>query len=98
MPSFSTVGLPQGAVKEGRDRVSAARANGGFSMPLQRITVNRGPTDRRKYGSSLDLPIALGILVASDQLPGLRLDSHRVLGEVGLEGALRPVRVVLPIA
>src|SRR5687767_2060344 len=98
MPSFSTVGLPQGAVKEGRERVSAALANAGFAMPLRRITVNLAPADIRKDGSSLDLPIALGILVASDQLPGSRLDGRIVLGEVGLEGDLRPVRGVLPIA
>ena len=98
MPSFSTVGLPHGAVKEGRERVSAALANAGFSMPLRRITVNLAPADIRKDGSSLDLPIALGILIASEQLPGDRLDGQIVLGEVGLEGALRPVRGVLPIA
>lgn len=98
MPSFSTVGLPHGAVKEGRERVSAALANAGFSIPLRRITVNLAPADIRKDGSSLDLPIALGILIASGQLPGARLDDRIVLGEVGLEGDLRPVRGVLPIA
>jgi magnesium chelatase family protein len=61
LPSFSTVGLPQGAVKEGRERVSAALANAGFSFPLRRITVNLAPADIRKDGSAFDLPIALGI-------------------------------------
>ena len=98
MPSFSTVGLPHGAVKEGRERVSAALANAGFSIPLRRITVNLAPADIRKDGSSLDLPIAIGILIASEQLSGARLDRRIVLGEVGLEGDLRPVRGVLPIA
>ena len=98
MPSFATVGLPHGAVKEGRERVTAALLNGGFSFPLKRITVNLAPADIRKDGSSLDLPIALGILTASGQLPPERLEGQVVLGEVGLEGDLRPVRGVLSMA
>src|SRR5688572_2993726 len=65
LPSFSTVGLPNGAVKEGRERVSAALGNAGFQFPLRRITVNLAPADIRKDGSALDLPIALGLLLAS---------------------------------
>jgi len=95
LPSFSTVGLPQGAVKEGRERVSAALVNAGFSFPLRRITVNLAPADIRKDGSAFDLPIALGILVASGQLPEPGLSNQMVLGEVGLEGDLRPVRGAL---
>jgi len=98
LPSFSTVGLPQGAVKEGRERVSAALANAGFSFPLRRITVNLAPADIRKDGSAFDLPIALGILVASGQLPDTILSGHAVVGEVGLEGDLRPVRGALSMA
>ncbi|MDQ3223172.1 MAG: ATP-dependent protease, partial [Gemmatimonadota bacterium] len=98
LPSFSTVGLPQGAVKEGRERVSAALANAGFAFPLRRITVNLAPADIRKDGSAFDLPIALGILVASGQLPEERLRDHAVIGEVGLEGDLRPVRGALSMA
>jgi magnesium chelatase family protein len=98
VPSFSTVGLPNGAVKEGRERVCAALANAGFSFPLRRITVNLAPADIRKDGSAFDLPIALGILVASGQLPEERLRDHMVLGEVGLEGDLRPVRGALSMA
>jgi magnesium chelatase family protein len=98
LPSFSTVGLPQGAVKEGRERVGAALVNAGFSFPLRRITVNLAPADIRKNGSAFDLPIALGILVASGQLPEERLQNHMVLGEVGLEGDLRPVRGALSMA
>src|SRR5918997_3113322 len=98
LPSFSTVGLPQGAVKEGRERVSAALVNAGFSFPLRRITVNLAPADIRKDGSAFDLPIALGILVASGQLPDDRLQNRMVLGEVGLEGDLRPVRGALSMA
>src|SRR5215210_2676057 len=98
LPSFSTVGLPHGAVKEGRERVSAALTNTGFSFPLRRITVNLAPADIRKNGSAFDLPIALGILVASGQIPEDRLRNQMVLGEVGLEGSLRPVRGALSMA
>jgi len=98
MPSFSTVGLPNGAVKEGRERVSAALANAGFQFPLRRITVNLAPADIRKDGSALDLPIALGLLVASGQLPEANLKHTMVLGEVGLEGDLRPIRGALSAA
>jgi magnesium chelatase family protein len=98
LPSFSTVGLPQGAVKEGRERVSAALTNAGFVFPLRRITVNLAPADIRKDGSAFDLPIALGILAASAQLPEGGLQHQMVLGEVGLEGDLRPVRGALSMA
>jgi magnesium chelatase family protein len=98
LPSFSTVGLPNGAVKEGRERVSAALANAGFQFPLRRITVNLAPADIRKDGSALDLPIALGLLVASGQIPESNLKGTMVLGEVGLEGDVRPIRGALSIA
>jgi len=98
LPSLATVGLPQGAVKEGRERVAAALANAGFVMPLKRITVNLAPADRPKSGSAFDLPIALAILAASGQVPGAALAEHLVLGELGLEGDLRPVRGALPVA
>src|SRR5918997_6972348 len=98
LPSFSTVGLPQGAVKEGRERVSAALANAGYHFPLRRITVNLAPADIRKDGSALDLPIALGLLVASGQLREANLRNTMVLGEVGLEGDLRPIRGALSVA
>jgi magnesium chelatase family protein len=98
LPSFSTVGLPHGAVKEGRERVSAALSNAGFVFPLRRITVNLAPADIRKDGSALDLPIALGLLVASGQLPDGGLHDTMVAGEIGLEGDLRPVRGVLSMA
>ena len=98
LPSFSTVGLPNGAVKEGRERVSAALANAGFQFPLRRITVNLAPADIRKDGSALDLPIALGLLAASGQIPQANLQNTMVLGEVGLEGNLRPIRGALSVA
>src|SRR5438034_927641 len=87
LPTFATVGLPQGAVKEGRERVYAALANTGYTFPLKRITVNLAPADIRKDGSAFDLPIALGILAATEQVSKERLSSVAVLGELGLEGA-----------
>ncbi|HXI21298.1 MAG TPA: YifB family Mg chelatase-like AAA ATPase, partial [Gemmatimonadales bacterium] len=98
LPSFSTVGLAQGAVKEGRERVHAAIANAGFDPPLKRITVNLAPADIKKDGSGFDLPIAVAILVASGQLPDAALDRILLIGELGLEGALRPIRGVISVA
>jgi magnesium chelatase family protein len=109
LPSFSTVGLPQGAVKEGRERVCAAIANSDYLFPLKKITVNLAPADVRKDGSAFDLPIALGILAATGQLDGdlagrsgssgrPSLCDYVVVGELGLEGDVRPVRGALPIA
>jgi hypothetical protein len=89
LPSFSTVGLPHGAVKEGRERVTAALVNTGFEFPLSRITVNLAPADVRKEGSAFDLPIALGVLAASGQLPAAALERQLFLGELGLQGDLR---------
>ena len=98
LPTFVTVGLPQGAVKEGRDRVSAALANTGYTFPLRRVTINLAPADVPKTGSAFDLPIALGILAATEQITAERLPRIAVLGELGLEGAIRPVRGALPVA
>ncbi len=98
LPSFSTVGLPQGAVKEGKERVVAAIQNSGFKVPPKRITVNLAPADVRKEGSAFDLPIALGILAGTAQLDGSRLERFALLGELGLDGRLRPVRGALSIA
>ncbi len=97
LPSFATVGLPQGAVKEGRERVTAALVNAGFEFPLRRTTVNLAPADVRKEGSAFDLAIALGILAASEQLPAPALEGQVFLGELGLQGDLRPVRGALPM-
>jgi magnesium chelatase family protein len=98
LPSFSTVGLPHGAVKEGRERVAAALSNAGLAYPLKRITVNLAPADVRKDGSAFDLPIAIGVLAASGQIPEEILREHFILGEVGLEGDLRPIRGALSMA
>jgi len=98
LPSFATVGLPHGAVREGRERVNAALQNAGFTFPLARLTVNLAPADTAKTGTGFDLPIALGILGASGQLPLEPLRGWMVLGELGLDGGLRPVRGVLSMA
>src|SRR5690349_13593025 len=98
LPSFATVGLPHGAVREGRERIGAALGNAGYTFPLRRITVNLAPADIQKSGSGLDLPIALGVLAASGQLPDQVLNGLMVVGEVGLEGDLRPVRGALSMA
>ena len=83
LPTFATVGLPQGAVKEGRERVFAAIANTGYTFPLKRITVNLAPADVRKDGSAFDLPIAVGILAATEQITAERLGRVVLLGELG---------------
>jgi magnesium chelatase family protein len=98
LPSFATVGLPHGAVKEARERVSAAITNVGYTFPLSRLTVNLAPSDIPKSGSAFDLPIALGVLAASEQLRAEPLAGWLVLGELGLDGEIRPVRGVLSIA
>ena len=98
LPTFATVGLPQGAVRESRERVFAAIANTGFTFPLKRVTVNLAPADIRKDGSAFDLPIAIGVLAATEQITSIRLARVAVLGELGLEGAVRPVRGALPVA
>jgi magnesium chelatase family protein len=98
LPSFATVGLPHGAVREGRERVGAALVNAGFQLPLKRITVNLAPADIKKEGSALDLPVALAVLIASGQLDAGSLDGCLALGELGLEGDLRRVRGALAMA
>jgi magnesium chelatase family protein len=92
------VGLPDAAVKESRDRVSTALVNSGFRMPLGKTTINLAPADLRKEGPSFDLPIALGILAASEQFASAQLDNYTIVGELALTGAIRPVKGVLPIA
>jgi magnesium chelatase family protein len=98
LPRFDTVGLPQGAVKEGRERITAALVNAGYEFPLKHITVNLAPADVPKAGSAFDLPVSLGILAASGQLPPASLESVVSFGELGLEGSLRPVRGALSMA
>lgn len=98
LPSLSTVGLPEAAVKESKDRVRGALLNSQFEFPARRITVNLAPADLPKEGGRFDLPIALGILAASGQLPMDTLSRYEFVGELALSGALRPLRGVLPAA
>ncbi len=97
MPSFVIVGLPDTAVQESRERVQAAVKNAGLAFPYRRVTVNLAPADLRKEGPAYDLPIALGLLVASDQVPGFELEATLVVGELSLDGSVRHVRGVLPM-
>ena len=98
LPAFTVVGLAQGSVREGRERVGAALRNSGFGLPNRRITVNLAPADVRKEGTAFDLSIAAGILAAGGHVPCRRLTSSVLLGELGLDGSLRPVSGVLPVA
>jgi magnesium chelatase family protein len=98
LPQWTMVGLPLGAVKESRERVGSALVNSGFSLPPRRITVNLAPADRRKDGTAFDLPIALGILVATGQLAPETVKDVIFAGELGLDGAMRGIRGTLPIA
>ena len=95
LPQFTIVGLPDTEVKESRDRVRAALQNGGFEMPARRITVNLAPADLPKESGRFDLPIALGILAASGQIPDRHLDDYEFAGELSLSGQLRPIRGAL---
>lgn len=97
LPSMSVVGLPENAVREGRERVTAALNNAGFNVPPRRITINLAPADVRKDGSAFDLPLATALLVASGQLPSGRVPACLV-GELGLDAEVRPVRGVLSLA
>jgi len=104
LPAWSMVGLPEAAVREARDRVRAALLNSGFEFPLRHITVNLSPADRRKDGSHFDLPVAIGLLLASDQIRVPSSDESNddklpfMIGELALDGRLNPVAGVLPLA
>jgi len=98
LPAFDIVGLPDSAVKESRDRVRAAIRNANFTFPIKRITVNLAPADIRKSGPSFDLPIAMGILLCSGTITAAQIDSVFFAGELSLDGALRPINGVLPMA
>ncbi|PYK00640.1 MAG: magnesium chelatase [Verrucomicrobia bacterium] len=92
------VGLPDAAVKESRDRVSTALTNSGYKFPMGRTTINLAPADVKKEGPSFDLPIAVGMLAASEQFISDQLENFVIVGELALTGAVRPVKGVLPIA
>jgi magnesium chelatase family protein len=98
LPGIVIVGLPDAAVQESKERVKAALRNSGLAFPMRRIVINLTPADLRKEGPSFDLPISIGILAASDQINPQLLGDFLFLGEVSLDGGLRPVTGVLPIA
>jgi magnesium chelatase family protein len=98
LPSLSIVGLPEAAVKESKDRVRSALLTSNFEFPARRITINLAPADLPKEGGRFDLPIALGILAASGQIPPEALERYEFAGELALGGALRPIRGALPMA
>jgi len=98
LPSLSIVGLPETAVKESKDRVRSALINSHLEFPAQRITVNLAPADLPKEGGRYDLPIALGILAASGQIPIEQLERYEFLGELALSGELRSISAALPAA
>jgi Predicted ATPase with chaperone activity len=91
LPTFAVVGLAETAVKEARDRVRSAIQNSGFEFPARRMVVNLAPADLPKEGGRFDLPMAIGILAASGQLPAAALKQLEMIGELALDGSLRPV-------
>lgn len=95
LPSFTIVGLPEAEVKESKDRVRAALQNAQFEFPARRITVNLAPADLPKESGRFDLPIALGILAATGQIPSNKLDQYEWAGELALTGELRAIRGAL---
>ena len=98
LPTFATVGLPEGAVRESKERVKAAIKNSGYHFPSDRITVNLAPADIKKEGSAFDLPMALGILAATELVNSSSCSGYLFLGELALDGLVRPVKGVLPMA
>ncbi len=98
LPSFSIVGLPDMAVKESKERVQAALKNSGFDFPIKRVTVNLAPADLRKEGSAFDLPTAVGILIADGIVPKTPADRLMFVGELALDGRVKPVRGALSLA
>ncbi|MDR2946201.1 MAG: YifB family Mg chelatase-like AAA ATPase [Candidatus Adiutrix sp.] len=98
LPRFDTVGLPEGAVRESKDRVKAALKNQGYPFPAERVTVNLAPADLRKDGAGFDLPMAVGLLAAQGLIEPENTAGHMMAGELGLDGSLRPVKGALALA
>lgn len=98
LPSLTIVGLAEAAVRESKDRVRSAIINSGFQFPTKRLTINLAPADLPKDGSRLDLPIAIGILIASGQLPENCAEDFELIGELALDGHVRPVSGTLTLA
>jgi len=97
LPGQTIVGLPDAAVKESRDRVKAAIENSGFEFPAGYFTINLAPADTKKEGPLYDLPIALGKLLVAEQITSKKLADHVVLGELSLDGTVRPINGILSI-
>lgn len=95
---YHLVGLPDNAVKESNFRIAAAHTNIGYKLPGKKITINMAPADIRKEGSAYDLPLAIGILAASGQIEAMDLEYYLIMGELSLDGSIRPIKGALPIA
>ncbi|MBF0290181.1 MAG: ATP-binding protein [SAR324 cluster bacterium] len=98
LANFNIVGMPDGTIRESRDRVMAAINNSGFQMPIRKIVVNLAPANLRKIGSGFDLPIAVAILGALGIFPAEQLNQYMIAGELSLDGNIRPIRGALPVA
>ena len=98
LPQLATVGLAEGAVKESKDRIRAAVKNCGYSFPAKKITINLAPADIKKEGSAYDMPMAIGILAAEGLVQKNRLKEYLMVGELSLDGEVKPIRGALPIA
>ena len=98
IPGFSIVGLPDIAVKESRERITAAIKNCSFDFPIKKLTINLAPADIKKEGSAFDLPMAVGILASTEQVMPDVLEEFVLLGELALDGSLRPIHGTLPMA
>ena len=98
LPQLATVGLPEGAVRESKDRIHAAVKNCGYTFPAKRITINLAPADIKKEGSAYDLPMAIGILAADGLVEKRLLEDYLLIGELSLDGSVKSVRGALPIA
>src|SRR4051794_509535 len=97
-PVIVVVGLPDAAVKESKDRVTTAISNSGYRWPMARTTVNLAPADVKKEGPSFDLPIALGMIAVTEELDSSPFENFSFVGELALDGSVRPVKGVLPVA
>lgn len=97
IPAFDMVGLGDTAVKESKERVRSAIRNAGLEFPIKRITVNLAPADKKKEGSAFDLPIALGILAATEQINNIDIEKYAFMGELSLDGEIKPVKGILPM-
>jgi magnesium chelatase family protein len=98
LPQFATVGLPEGAVKESKDRIKSAIKNSGYDFPTRRITINLAPADIRKDGTAFDLPMAIGLLTATGLIPAEQSGRYLFMGELSLDGRIKAVRGLLPVA